>query len=209
MSSKAKQDQALAFAAIFQSAAMVQQIARSGSVDQQAYLASLNSLVITDPDNIEEIFGKSANLACGFKTMIEQLSDQGDGRDIELTKYVIGLLALERRLSKRSDALAMMGERLSQIKRQLHHVAIDEDPLVANLASIYSDVISPLGSRIQIAGTPALLKQTHTQHKIRALLLAGIRACVLWRQVGGKRRHLVLARKQLLQNARAQLQRIS
>ena len=207
--SNSKQDQALAFAAICQSAQLVQQVARTGSIDETAYITCLKSLVITDPEHIEEIFGEAANLRQGFTSMVAQLSDQGDSRDVEVTKYVISMLALERKLSKRGEALGMMSERLNQIKRQLHHFEITDDPLVANLASIYTDIISPLGARIQIAGTPALLKQTPVQHKIRALLLAGIRACVLWRQVGGKRRHLLLSRKQMIHGAQAYLDHIS
>ncbi|XMR37004.1 DUF489 family protein [Escherichia coli] len=50
-----------------------------------------------------------------------------------------------------------------------------------------TDAVRPIGPRIQVAGTPLFLQQPLVQHKVRALLLAGIRACVLWRQLGGSR----------------------
>jgi high frequency lysogenization protein len=40
------------------------------------------------------------------------------------------------------------------------------------------------------------------QHRIRALLLAGIRAAVLWRQVGGKRRHFFFGKGKIVKIAK-------
>ncbi|MEH6454630.1 MAG: DUF489 family protein, partial [Psychromonas sp.] len=45
-------------------------------------------------------------------------------------------------------------------------------------------------------------------HKIRALLLAGVRAAVLWRQIGGKRRQLIFSRKAMLHQTKQNLQRV-
>ena len=49
------------------------------------------------------------------------------------------------------------------------------------MVAIYVDVISPLGPRIQVTGSPAVLQSPQVQAKVRATLLAGIRAAVLWR----------------------------
>ena len=40
------------------------------------------------------------------------------------------------------------------------------------------------------------------QHKVRALLLAGIRAVVLWRQLGGSRTQIIFARKKMVELAK-------
>ncbi|GAM56239.1 hypothetical protein JCM19232_5254 [Vibrio ishigakensis] len=53
-----------------------------------------------------------------------------------------------------------------------------------------------------------MLQQTGVQAKVRALLLAGIRSAVLWRQVGGKRRHLIFSRKKMVEQAEILLARI-
>jgi high frequency lysogenization protein len=47
------------------------------------------------------------------------------------------------------------------------------------------------------------------QHKIRALLLAAIRAAVLWRQAGGRKYHFILQRKRLLQEVKTVLQQLA
>ena len=65
-----------------------------------------------------------------------------------------------------------------------------------------------MGPKIQVNGNPTCLQQTQTQHKIRALLLAGVRATVLWRQIGGKRRQLMFSRKAMIHQAIQDLHRI-
>jgi high frequency lysogenization protein len=48
-----------------------------------------------------------------------------------------------------------------------------------------------------VQGDPRHLHAPDNQNRIRALLLAGIRAAWLWRQVGGSRWKILLGRKQL------------
>ena len=45
---------------------------------------------------------------------------------------------------------------------------------------------------------PLYLTNPANQNRIRALLLAGVRAAILWRQSGGSRLTLLLRRKALL-----------
>ena len=72
------------------------------------------------------------------------------------------------------------------------------DQMVANLAAIYSDVISPLGTKIHVLGMQDYLVRPDIQQKIRATLLAGVRAGILWQQVGGTRWQFLFSRKKLL-----------
>lgn len=208
MAQSNKHAQTMAFAAIAQCAQLAHNMAKNGSVDNTQWSVCINSLICTDPDSIEDIYAPSTDLFLGYKTLINQLSDSGEGRSVEITKYIAGLISLERKLSSSDNSLSMMGQRLDQVKRQLHHFTINDDAVIANLASIYSDIISPLGAKIQITGSPNQLQQQAVQEKIRALLLAGVRAAVLWRQMGGKRRHLFFYRKELVSNAKQQLNHI-
>ncbi|MFM2482671.1 high frequency lysogenization protein HflD [Celerinatantimonas sp. YJH-8] len=192
------QEQVIAFAGLCQAAHLVQQFARDGQCDNNVFIVSLKSLLQTDPPTTESVYGSIASLRVGLQTMRQQLGNQNEQRDPEITRYLIGLIALSRRLLKRNDMQSMLGERLSQVKRQLTHFEITDEQVQANLASIYSDIISPLGSRIQVTGEARLLQQTSVQNKVRATLLCGIRAGVLWQQVGGKRLQLIFARNKLL-----------
>lgn len=197
----------MAFAAICQAAHLVQQVSRTGTCEDEKLRQTLSGILITDPESPQDVFGES-NLKEGYKAIVEQLGHGSSPKNAELTRYVVSLIALERKLSGRRDVLNMLGERISQVKRQLHHFELLDEQVLANLASIYSEHISPIGPRIQVAGTPVYLQQPLVQHKVRALLLAGIRATVLWRQVGGRRRHILFSRGKMVASARSMLNQI-
>lgn len=202
------ENQTLAFAGICQAAHLVQQVARQGSIDNKATLtATLNSILVTDAEQTADVYGGQDQLTLGYQTIVDQLSNKSARKNAELTRYLVGIVALERKLAKRQDLMAMLGERINQVKRQRHHFELLDEQILAGLASIYSDIVSPIGPRIQVAGNPTYLQQTPVQHQIRALLLAGIRSAVLWRQLGGKRRHILFARKQLVARAQSALRK--
>ena len=143
----------MAFAAICQAAHLVQQVARTGQCEDEALRHALQGILVTDPESPHDVFTE-ANLQDGYKTIVEQLGNSSTPKNAELTRYVISLVALERKLAGRRDVLNMLGERISQVKRQLHHFDLLDEQVLANLASIYSEHISPIGPRIQVAGTP-------------------------------------------------------
>lgn len=206
-------DQTITLAAICQAAYLVQQVSRTGKIDDHELTILINSITITSPDSTLAVYGGDlANVKQGLELVINHLGDAGGDKskvkDPELTRYIIGLINLERKLIKRPKQLAQLGERIEASKRQLDHYDIVSDTLISSFASIYSDIISPLGARIQVTGEPSILKQTVNQHKIRALLLAGIRSAVLWRQVGGKRRNILFSRSKLVKTAQQLLNTI-
>ena len=199
----------IALAGLCQAAALVKQIARSNEYDKQALATSLNSIAITDSDSTEQVFGDVNQLTLGFQTLLNQLSNQSNNKDVEVTRYIANLLAIERKLSGSKKTMVALGERISNIQRQQLHLNISDSQMLSNLASIYTDVVSPVARKIQVAGDPEILKRPDNQHRVRALLLAGIRAAVLWRQLGGKRRHILFSRQQILASAQDTLNNIS
>ena len=203
------QEQTLTLAAICQAAHCVQTLSRTGEINEQALEVLLSSIINTSPINAFDVYGNDySNVKQGLTVLIDHIGNQSKQKDPELTRYIVSLISLERRLTKKSKCMTLLGDRINQSKRQLEHYSITSETLISSLASIYSDVISPLGSPIQVAGEPKILKQPTNQHKIRALLLAGIRASVLWRQVGGKRRNILFGRTKLL-NCAEQLLRLA
>ncbi|MEC4725401.1 high frequency lysogenization protein HflD [Shewanella sp. D64] len=196
-------ERTMAFAGILQAISQVQHIARHGNSNKDSLAASLNTVLVTNPDSTSDVYADKVELNKGYQLIVNQLGDSKD-KDVEVTRYLVGILALERKLS-RGNAMGILAERINQVHRQLHHFAITDEQVVANFAGIYSDIISLLGPKIQISGNPEYLKQTQVQEKIRALLLSAMRSAVLWRQLGGKRRHLVFARKSILDIAKKSL----
>ena len=203
------ESRSIAFAAMCQAAYLVDKLANKGVCpDAVAFNASLRSIVRTDSASPLAIFSGHESLTLGYKTVVEQLDNNNGNRNIQITKYVAGLMALERKLSANAESLNLLGERINQVNRQLAHFEIDDSNVLNNFDSIYRDLISTLGPKIQVNGNPSILQQEHTQHKIRALLLAGVRAAVLWRQIGGKRRQLLLSRKAMVHQIKQNLHRV-
>lgn len=203
-------DITLALAGICQSAHLVQQLAHQGHCQAEALHVSLKSLVDLNPASTLAVFGgDEANLRFGLETLLAVLntgSRQGAGA--ELTRYTLSMMVLERKLSANSKALDDLAQRISQLDRQLVHYDLHSDTLLGAMAAIYVDVISPLGPRIQVTGSPAVLQNSQVQSKVRATLLAGIRSAVLWHQVGGGRLQLMFSRNRLVNEAKQILSRI-
>jgi len=194
-------ERTMAFAGILQAIGQVQYLARHGESDKDALAATLNTILVTEPESTADVYQDKTILDNGYQLIQNQLGD-GSNKDVETTRYLVGVLTLERKLARSPNGLGMLAERINQVHRQLAHFAITDEQVLANFASIYSDVISELGPKLQISGNPDCLKQPPVQHKIRALLLAAMRSAVLWRQLGGKRRHLVFARKAIFDTAK-------
>jgi len=196
--------QVMALAAMCQVAKQVQKIAQYGSNNEHDLEILLSSIIQTTPESPEDVYQGTDNLRDGYKTLMAQLT-AGAQKDVEIVKYVGGLMQLERALNANDKSLNELGKRIDDIHRRLDHFAITDESVVAGLADIYSSVLSPLGHRIQVYGKPELLKQQLTQNKIRALLLAGVRSAVLWRQMGGKRRHFFFSKRKILAIAKTKI----
>ncbi len=189
---------ALAMAGVFQAAYLVQQLARRGNVAETAVATSINSLFQLEPDNAAAVFGGIDGVATGLKIFSEQLDGKRTRRDPELLRYVIGLLHLERQLTRRDDLLQQIRHGIEGLAGQAQQFGATHPPVIAALARLYQDTVSTLTPRLMVHGEPTVLADADTANKIRALLLAAIRAAVLWRQCGGRRWRLLLQRGELL-----------
>ena len=193
------QDIAIAFAATCQAATLVQQFAHNGfSKDREDMATLMKSLLATQPDSTRSIYGDDlTHLKTGIETALAQLGGGNGKLDTEIGRYWVSLLSLSQKLNKSPEAKAQLVQRLQQIERQLslYEGDIMADQMVTNLAAIYSDIISPLGTKIHVLGMQDYLVRPDIQQKIRATLLAGIRAGILWQQVGGTRWQFLFSRK--------------
>ena len=192
-------EQVLAFAGIWQAVKQVQQIARKGSIDNDVFEASVNTLFVTEPETTEEVYGSIKAMTVGLETILDQFGDATNHRDMELTKYVIALMHLERKLSREPEVMHKIGSGIELAKSQIQHFgsAIHEN-VIASLAETYSNTISTLQPKIIVQGEQGYLSNANNAAKVRALLLSGIRSAVLWYQCGGRRLGLLFSRKKLL-----------
>lgn len=194
-------DRTIALAGVFQAATMVRDVSHTGNVDQHDLETCLNSLLIENPADTEAVFGNLIQLRHGLEALLEQLGTDAAARDIELTRYVISILHLERKLSRQSGLMKKLHDGLEEVRQQLEHFPITHENVLAHLGHLYTDTISTLSPRIMVTGEPLHLNNEANANKIRAILLGGFRAAVLFRQVGGRRWHVLFQRGRYLQTA--------
>lgn len=199
---KTDQDRVLALAGIFQATALVRDIAHTGQMDMNDFEICLASLFKIDAASTEEVYGGITSLTTGLRLLAGQLRNPSD---MAITRYVITLLTLERKLVRRPELLQKIREGIEATAIKLEHFSLTHENIVASLAEIYSATISPLSPRVIVNGEHVHLTNPANAERIRALLLAGIRSAVLWRQNGGGRLTLLLRRQALLREAQSML----
>jgi len=127
----------------------------------------------------------------------------------QIVQYVLGMIMLERQLDKHPDVMQKVGEGIDEVARKARYFSEQDDNaeldpsaythsnVIAALDGLYQTTVSTFSFRIQVGGDPRHLQNSENAARIRALLLAGIRSALLWRQVGGKRWHMLFFRSRL------------
>ena len=199
-------DRTLALAGIFQAAGLVQEMADQGSTDPDTFQTSIRSIFDVNPLNSESIFGGIAGLRRGLNELLDHLTGKQTPHKAQVVKYAVGILYLERQLSKNPDMLERIRRDIERARLQSEHFSITHPNVLANLAACYSETISTLTPRIIVSGEQGHLSNPDVANAVRALLLSAIRSAVLWRQCGGNRFQLLLGRSKLLAEARRLLE---
>ncbi len=196
----------IALAALFQCVEGVVQIATRGNVDSELLESCMNSILTEDNSSPEALYGGVSNLRTGLRVLMHQLgsgnlASDGKPKNIEATRYAVSLLYLEKKLANDPDMFKQLLESIENAQQQLDFFAMTHPNIIARLGEIYTNTISRLGPRIMIKGDQSHLANPDNAAKIRALLLAGVRAALLWRQAGGSRWKLIFSRGAMQQEA--------
>ena len=198
---KSNRERAIALAGVFQAAHLAAQIAEQGKADNDSMEASIHSLFKLNADSVEDVYGGLRGIESGLRLIQQHLGEKKTDA-INMTQYVIALLHLEGKLSKNPTMLMQIKEGIELAERRRDHFHLLHANIIAQLADIYSNSISTLKPRIMVQGDPLHLQNPDNANRIRALLLAGIRSAMLWRQCGGSRWQIILNRKKLAEEAR-------
>ena len=216
MAEKDTEDETLALAALFQSCTQIQRIASTGYMDEEAGAAVIRALLVTDPDTAEDVYPPE-RIKNGFSQIVAAFG-RAEMRDlgvIEVTKTALKVMALDVTLERSGKIYDALGAKIDSLRDDI--LAKEPDFLdgspssvlkqeyVKSFADTYQSIISPNFAKLMICGQEACLRIPENQEKIRALLLAAIRAVVLWRQLGGKRRFLVFRRRAIVQCAQSHI----
>ncbi|MEE8389087.1 MAG: high frequency lysogenization protein HflD [Acidiferrobacterales bacterium] len=189
-------DRIIALAGVFQSALLVQHMARYDRLDEPSFSQSINSILLTDTDSTEAVFGGLSGVRLGLEEMRDKMLAQGDKPDFELARYVLSLVQLAGKVARIPEMLQDMATEIEIIAshRQGSNVAVDT---IDELAQLYTRTISHITPRIVVSGEQGYLTNPRIAARVRAALLSGIRAGFLWLQLGGRRWHLIFSRKKM------------
>lgn len=200
--SKTTTDRTIALAGIFQSAYLVDQIANKGMVDSSALESTIASIIRIDANETVDVFGGLEGVATGLSVLVKQLSAAKKDINLQVTRYVMGLLHLENKLHKSPDLMKKIGEGIDNAARQKEHFHITHENVIANLADTYKNTISTIKPQILVQGNHGFLQAPENANKVRALLFGGIRSAVLWRQCGGSRWQILFKRSSFVKEGR-------
>jgi high frequency lysogenization protein len=191
------QQQILALAGLFQAMSAADEIAQTGRCNEKEFETALSSLFVTDPETSLDVFGELSSLSTGL-TIVHDLLTKSDSKAHVLpVRYALAILHLERKLNKDKEMLDTLGEKLDRAKHQIEHFGLTHENVISNIAETYMQTISTFALRVQISGHERHLTINLNAAKIRCLLLAGIRAATLWRQLSGHRWHFIFKRQRL------------
>lgn len=196
-------NQTLALAGLMHATWLVRQIAREGHVEEAELAAALEPIFALDPEDVDAVYANDTWRRRAPSILRSQLGVTGQTRDIETTRYAATLLHIERKLAAREDMRGELRDGLENSARQLEHFPVTHRSVIGGLGELYGRTISKLRPRVIVQGDANHLEDEYNADRVRALLLAGIRSAVLWRQNGGSRLKLILGRGRLLKAVRA------
>ncbi|MFO7594489.1 MAG: DUF489 family protein, partial [Pseudomonadota bacterium] len=131
-------DRTLALGALFQSAWLVDQVARTGMVPQAEYETCISSLFEFSPATTEAVYGSRYEIRRGLQTLIEQLEGDSEKANLYIMRYVIGLIQLERKISRKPAMPAKIRDELEGARHQLLHFGQTHPNVIGRLADIYA-----------------------------------------------------------------------
>ncbi len=199
------ENQTLALAGMFQAAVLVEALAGGGEYNRAALDCSVDSLFTFDAASPLEVFGDAKRLGIGYEALVAYLGGEARQSGRNVAYYVMAMLKLAVQLQRNNPLAERLQKGLLKAERGQREFDLPREQLIGHLDRLYQDNISPLQPRIMVRGEPSCLRDAAVAARIRALLLAGIRAAVLWHQLGGSRWRLLIARRRYVDAARRML----
>ncbi|MGN0901875.1 MAG: lysogenization protein HflD [Succinivibrio sp.] len=203
----------MALAALFQSCTQIQRLASTGYYDENAVAALIRANMVTKPDTIDDIYDIK-KLRVGFSILCDCFGRSNSNREIgniEVTRLAFKIMLLTSNLERSKRLYARLSDEIDALHDSILTACpdfLDGRPEVVNtqenlslMGTLYHSIISPNFSKLLIYGEESVLRVPENQVKIRALLLSAVRAVILWRQVGGRRRFLMFRRKAIVRFA--------
>lgn len=189
------EDRLLALAGVAQALAQVRRLADTGQADGAHLQPLIESVFRIDAETPAAVYGGAAAVAPGLRILRAHFGNQA--RDPLLPRLALALLQLERHFVADAEAVHGVRDRIETLAPLARSRGPLDREVLAGLAQVYVDHISPLRPRIMVQGNPHYLAQADLVGEVRATLLAALRSVVLWRQLDGSQWDLLLRKRAL------------
>lgn len=198
----------IALAGMMQAIGLIKELAQTGKTDEAAFQTCIYSIFQTDPVDIPSVYQNLSHLRLGLETLIQVLGPERKKNHFIL-RHLFSLIHLQKKINQTPAVATHLKQRISQAKKQADYFSLTHPTVILSLADIYLNLINTFHLRIMIWGHPRLLNTPDVMEKIRALLLAGTRSAVLWKQTGGSRLQFIFFRNKLKAIAETLLSQIN
>jgi len=196
------ENQTLALAGMFQAAALVDELATHGRCDSDEFDCSFDSLFTIEAKTTREALGDIPCLSRGFTALSDYLGGENRSPGRNIAYYLLSMLKISYQVLRNEDLSEKLLSGLQRIDSSSSEFNMSRNSMVNKIDGLYQDCISVLSPRIIVRGEQNYLRNDDNAARIRVLLLAGIRAAVLWQQLGGSRWKLFWSRRKYVATAR-------
>ena len=188
-------NRSIALMGLLQATAQVHLIATRGTTDQDDLTASLRTLFAFDAEDVLGIYAGLPSLRMGVRVAHDLFVAKDFGKHVPAVRYAVELLGRERPVARDERRMAYLRtelERIATVYAIGSETELFDTACIVELAQLFEEVLARDGARIQVVGAREHLQREANVARVRALLLAGFRSAVLWRQLGGSRLRLLL-----------------
>jgi len=185
------QERTIALAGVLQACQQVQALARTGMSNDEHFDSSLQSILVLDAVSTPAVFGGLGGVRAGLELMQNGILNSTAGNDLELLRYMMSILQLQAQMVKDNQKFSAFGQAVERLS------AYSNDELFGACSSAYQTHISVLRPQIIVQGEQEHLQNDGVPEKVRTMLLAAVRAAVLWQQKGGGKFRLIWERTRM------------
>jgi high frequency lysogenization protein len=190
-------------AAMCQAAQLVLQLATLGTCDECALHTQIDSLFALEPKNVEAIYVDIHHLDLGLAYFDIICHHPLRIAEKAALRMIYSFSALAKKILMNPNIAENLKSQLHRIQEQSQYFGSWDHPRVMqNLGDTYLELANRFNFRLKISGQKKYLQDLENIHKIRAALLSGVRAAVLWHQMKGSFLWAIWHRKTLVQEAR-------
>ena len=183
-------EQTIALAGLYQSCYVVSNIAWKGEYNEQDLLPLIKFILKIDSTIVKDIYIDIDNIKSGFIYLKKQIIGDIFTRSSETRRYIESLKILSNHLMSDQKTVTLMQNLLKELKENTADLTIDEK--AEKLSEIYQKTLSKFEPRIIVNGENKYLTDPIQASRIRTALFAGVRATLLWEQLGGSKWKLFL-----------------